>query len=394
MRKKLWVSLAASLISLIMIGGVVFAAVWGCTNYARVQEMMSGTNIYTKEDLEKAAQDAYNTALANKAEYLALINNYRDAMEVLRAEKEQAQGDNAALQAVNDKLVQTCAEYKAVIETLSNDELAVVSFECDGILHDIKVLPKGTKLDTVISQIETPTKDGYGFVGWSLNGTDIVDPVTVTIDAIIVLSAVFKQTYTVSFKNCRTDDVVDCESQQVIDGGYATEPVQPTGHNPYHSFLGWSKDGTTIVDVTTTAVIDNTTYYAVYEVQDIKIADSTTLGNSIWGQDYHWVFGVRTYYLKDGKLYFSSKGSNDVYRYKLPVTDAYVNGANVVLKLSDGQYVDFYNSIHYAYDTGAVHSVHCGNTIYAPILPYDPETGESPALVEYLFEKCDPAVIA
>lgn len=214
--KKVWVSIVASLASLILIGAVVFVGVWGSINYARVQEMMSGTNIYTKEDLEKAAQDAYNTALANKAEYLALINNYRDAMEVLRAEKEQAQGDNAALQAVNDKLVKACEEYKTVIETLSNDELAVVSFECDGILYNIDVLPKGQKLSAIIAQVMVPAKPNYDFVGWSTDGTDIVDD-SLMINENTTLIAVFEiHKFTVKFgSNVVYETTVDA-------GGYLT----------------------------------------------------------------------------------------------------------------------------------------------------------------------------
>ncbi|MCM1404724.1 MAG: InlB B-repeat-containing protein [Prevotella sp.] len=402
MRKKLWISLVASLISLVMIGGVVFAIVWGRTNYARVQEMMSGTNIYNKQDLDDAYQDGYETALSNQKEYIILINNYRDTIEALRvelqAEKEQAENDQAALQAVNDKLVKACAEYKTVIETLSNDELAVLSFECDGILHDIKVLPKGTKLDSVTSQIETPTKDGYRFVGWSLNGIDVIDPATVTIDSTTVCIAVFKQAFTVSFKNCGKgiSGIEDYETQQVIEGGYPTNPVNPTGHNGYYSFCGWSSDGVTIVDVTAIAITDDTIYYAFYELQDIQRADTNTLGNSIWGQDYQWTFGVRTYYLKSGKLYFSIQGASDAYRYKLPVTDAYVNGSAVVLKINDGyggEYINFYKFSHCGHPSGS-HVIHMGNSIYSPILPSDPVTGEGPTLDEYLFEKCDPSVIA
>ncbi|MBR4003524.1 MAG: hypothetical protein IKI95_05670, partial [Clostridia bacterium] len=55
-----------------------FVLVWGITNFNKVQEGLSGTGLYTQEDLNKAYEDGYDKALTDKAEYEELINSYRD----------------------------------------------------------------------------------------------------------------------------------------------------------------------------------------------------------------------------------------------------------------------------------------------------------------------------
>lgn len=45
--------------------------------------------------------------------------------------------------------------------------------------------------------------------------------------------------------------------------GYPTEPTEPTKEN--HDFLGWSLNGTDVVDVTTIQISNNTTFIAIFE---------------------------------------------------------------------------------------------------------------------------------
>ena len=66
--------------SIIFIGAFAFAITWAVINQEKVKELMSGTGIYTEEDLNSAYEDGYNTALENKDEYDTLINSYRDTI--------------------------------------------------------------------------------------------------------------------------------------------------------------------------------------------------------------------------------------------------------------------------------------------------------------------------
>ena len=69
--------------SLLFVGAFAFVLVWGITNFNKVQEGLSGTGLYTQEDLNKAYEDGYDTALTDKAEYEELINSYRDTITTL-----------------------------------------------------------------------------------------------------------------------------------------------------------------------------------------------------------------------------------------------------------------------------------------------------------------------
>lgn len=69
--------------SILFVGAFTFVLVWGITNFNKVQEGLSGTGLYTQEDLNKAYEDGYDTALTDKAEYEELINSYRDTITTL-----------------------------------------------------------------------------------------------------------------------------------------------------------------------------------------------------------------------------------------------------------------------------------------------------------------------
>lgn len=69
--------------SLIFVGAFAFVLCWGIINFNKVKDGMSGTGVYTKEDINKSYEDGYNTALADKEEYTKLISSYRDTITTL-----------------------------------------------------------------------------------------------------------------------------------------------------------------------------------------------------------------------------------------------------------------------------------------------------------------------
>ena len=69
--------------SILFVGAFTFVLCWGIINFNKVKESMSGTAIYTQEDVNNAYQDGYDTALTDKAEYEELINSYRDTITTL-----------------------------------------------------------------------------------------------------------------------------------------------------------------------------------------------------------------------------------------------------------------------------------------------------------------------
>lgn len=66
--------------SILFIGAFAFVLSWGIINFNKVQDGLSGTGVYTKEDVDNAYKDGYSTALKNEKEYSELIDSYRDTI--------------------------------------------------------------------------------------------------------------------------------------------------------------------------------------------------------------------------------------------------------------------------------------------------------------------------
>ena len=173
---------------------------------------------------------------------------------------------------------------------------------------------------------EEPTKTGYEFDGWSLNGVDVVENISSTaVTQNVTYQAVFTKLHTVTFMyeeelkstqqvrngECATDiDVEDTtykvfngwtyesafidldtykiyvditfiaditykydvkfivdneeyNSQIVVENGFATLPEEPTKNG--YKFSGWSINGVDIVEnISSTAVTQNVTYQAIF----------------------------------------------------------------------------------------------------------------------------------
>ena len=114
---------------------------------------------------------------------------------------------------------------------------------------------------------ENPTKEGYMFVGWFIEGTktefDWSVPYTTEGDTTVV--AVFNiNKYEVMFMNGST--VVD--KQTVDHGDYATAPADPTEAG--HTFQYWAVDGKE-VDVEDYKIVEDTTFKAVFNANTYTI---------------------------------------------------------------------------------------------------------------------------
>ncbi len=110
----------------------------------------------------------------------------------------------------------------------------------------------------------TPTKDGYRFLGWSLDGSSVVDPTTIAITEDTTFTALWIKTHLVTFDDGKTQT-----SQTIDDGNYAIVPTDPTKEG--YIFKGWSIDGSSVVDPTTVAITEDTTFNAIWDQYNISI---------------------------------------------------------------------------------------------------------------------------
>ena len=76
MAKKILISI----FSLILVGCLVFCVVWTIVNFEKVEQGISGTSLYTKEDVDAAYKDGYDTAVKDKEELLLDIDDLREAL--------------------------------------------------------------------------------------------------------------------------------------------------------------------------------------------------------------------------------------------------------------------------------------------------------------------------
>ena len=130
---------------------------------------------------------------------------------------------------------------KAVWKTNPGVQTYTVTFDSDG---GTAVQPESVKAGEKATRPTNPTKDGYDFVEWQLNGTtyNFDDPV----NADITLKAVWKAngqqptTYTVTFDS---DGGTAVQPETVKAGETATKPADPTKDG--FTFKGWYLDGAT-----------------------------------------------------------------------------------------------------------------------------------------------------
>ena len=316
------------------------------------------------------------------------IESLNSQISKMTLQNQNASGQISALNNKIAELQESINYYEQYIASLENGEQVVATFEFDGSVYNIQIVNKNsivtvttpTSTDYVIfnywtvndeqvdlssyqitsntrfvadvtykydvkfkvdntdynSQIvvengfvtlpEEPTKAGYEFDGWSLNGVDLVENISSTaVTQNVTYQAVFTKLHTVTFmyedevKSTQTirngefaNDVevedtiykvfngwtyensfvdldsykiyaditfiaditykydvkfiVDNEeynSQIVVENGFATLPEEPTKNG--YKFSGWSINGVDIVEnISSTAVTQNVTYQAIF----------------------------------------------------------------------------------------------------------------------------------
>lgn len=114
---------------------------------------------------------------------------------------------------------------------------------------------------------ENPEKEGYRFLGWSLNGgTELVDVCSMPIKEKTEFSAVFERIgYTVTFiSDGKTHDV-----QSVWHKECAKLPAKP--EKEHYNFIGWADDEGVIANIESIAVTGDKTFHAAFEKKSYNV---------------------------------------------------------------------------------------------------------------------------
>ncbi len=128
-----------------------------------------------------------------------------------------------------------------------------VFFKVDGSNHETQIIEENTHA----TMPTTPLKTGYTFLGWSIDGANVVDISTITIESDTTFTAVFNKQFTVQF----VSEDTTISTQSIDNGAYATAPS--VENTTYKVFNGWKVNGT-LVDVASYRITSDLIFIADY----------------------------------------------------------------------------------------------------------------------------------
>ena len=205
------------------------------------------------------------------------------------------------------------SEYRITSDTVFVADITYkydVKFIADGKTHNTQIIERNGKPIVPAN----PTKPNYVFVGWSIDGTNTVNVSNYTVTENVTFTAIFRvDKFTVTFKNGNAT----VATQEVQNGGYATMPTFNSD-----TFVGWTVDGKTVINLSTYKITANTTFTA-------KFGTWTRLGD-----DMLYVYGDST--MNSVDIAVSGLKAGD----KIKITANYIK-ANI---RDDGNNSFWYNS--------------------------------------------------
>ena len=153
-------------------------------------------------------------------------------------------------------------------------EKFVVKFDSDGgTTISNQVVDKGSK----VIEPTTPTREGYTFVEWQLDGKAY--DFNSSVESNIELKAKWeKNEYTVTFNS---DGGTSVKSQTIYEGSKATKPANPTREG--YTFVEWQLDGKTY-DFNTKVTKDITLKAVWKEIKSYTVSFNSDGGTSVKSQ--------------------------------------------------------------------------------------------------------------
>jgi len=142
-----------------------------------------------------------------------------------------------------------------------------VNFTVDGENYHNAIILKNAN----ITPPAAPTKNGYVFEGWTIDGNSVVNLTTYTVTQNVTFTAKFTKLYSVVFKYEETT----LKNETVKSGNYATAPTASS--TAYKVFNGWKVNGVAVnvneyrITADTVFVADITYKYDVKFIADGKM---------------------------------------------------------------------------------------------------------------------------
>ncbi len=174
-----------------------------------------------------------NSQLSEKSEQLTTIQTENAELleenTSLNALVTSQQETIASLNQAISQLQYQVSYYEELLEAYQNSEKLAVTFKVDNEAYLVQLVDL---LGYPTEPIE-PTKENHDFLGWSLNGTDVVDITTIQVNQDITFIAVFEKLIQVTYMNGAEVEIVYVSANATL-----VEPEIPVREG--YEFLGWS----------------------------------------------------------------------------------------------------------------------------------------------------------
>lgn len=146
--------------------------------------------------------------------------------------------------------------YEELLEAYENSSKLIVTFKANDIAFEVQVVDEGNLVTPLTT---SPVKEDYTFIGWSLDGVNVIDYLSHVITEDTEFIAVF------SIKTFTTTFMVDNEiynTQTIEIHKSAVLPVVPEKVN--YRFDGWSINSVDICDPATYEILEDTVFVAMF----------------------------------------------------------------------------------------------------------------------------------
>lgn len=190
------------------------------------------------------------------------------------------------------------------VESSEEEDKFTVTFETDGVVYASKAVEK----DKLLSEPTDPTKEGYDFISWQLDGKDFDFSTKITKDITLIATWKKKVTNTTTIRHKITFDSAGGSAvpYKMVDKTKAvSKPANPTRSG--YTFLGWYLNNK-LYDFSK-GVYDNLTLVAKWQQVQSNITYSIS-----WVKIESSSIGQYTLYIR------SSKGNNVSGKVRLTTT--------------------------------------------------------------------------
>jgi len=268
------------IVSLVLIAAVAGGIAWAVINFDKVKDGMSGTGLYTQDDIDNAYEDGYQKALENKQEYEDLIDGYRDTITNHNDTIALLNSQITSLNATNNNHLQTISGLQSNISALN---VLISEHQTNNAANQNLINGLGAQVTTLQGQVNNLLAQiSQNTSTITLLNNRIAELENEVAYYQVLLAAFQSDTRVIAtfMINNATYNV------QVVNIG-ATVTVNTPTNTAYFEFLGWTVDGENIINLSNFTLTANTVFVGkVINKYDVKFMyDGAQYANQIIAQN-------------------------------------------------------------------------------------------------------------